>query len=103
MKLLQVIIFLTDKNVLISLPDSSACVAGLQFFPLPEAKRTLQPLLKFRLLGPLGSHCKVANFDENQSVDTSTRGEVCVQARFQQGFPVSLLDEPSDAIVVVRR
>ena len=44
MKLLQDILFL-DQHILISLPNSSACAAGLPFFPLPEAKRGLEPLL----------------------------------------------------------
>ena len=94
MKLLQDILFLIDQHILISLPNSSACAAGLPFFPLPEAKRGLEPLLKFRLLCPLGASCKVVKFHEDQSIDTSTRGTVCLQARFHQGLPVSLPDEP---------
>ena len=73
MKLLQDILFL-DQHILISLPNSSACAAGLPFFPLPEAKRGLEPLLKFRLLCPLGASCKVVNFHEDQSIDTSIQG-----------------------------
>ena len=55
MKLLQDLLFLIDQRILISLPNSSSCAAGLPFFPLPEAKRGLEPRLKFRLPVPAWS------------------------------------------------
>ena len=42
-------------------------MAGLSFFPLPETKRCLEPLLKFHLLHSFGAYRQVVNFNEDQS------------------------------------
>ena len=85
--LFQAVFFLIDKDIPISLPDPSAFVAGLSFFPLSEAKRRLEPLSKLRFMCSLG-------VIEDQSVDTSTGNVMGIQAGFRQRFPISLLDEP---------
>ena len=91
---LQNLFFLINQDILISLSDSSARIAGLSFFPLPKTERCLEPLLKFRLLHSFGAYRQVVTFNEDQSVHASTGSVVHVQTRFQQRLSISLLDEP---------
>ena len=95
MKFFQNVFFLINQGILISQSDSSASAAGLSFLPLSKTERCLEPLLKFRLLYSLGAHRQVVNFNEDQSVNVSTRSVMHIQTGFQQRLSISLLDEPS--------
>ena len=95
MKFLQNVFFLINQDILISLSDSSASIAGLSFLPLLNTERCLENLLKFRLLHSFGAYRQVVNFNEDQSVHASTGNVVHVQTEFQQRLSISLLDEPS--------
>ena len=92
---LQNVFFLINQDILLSLSDSSASVAGFPFFPLPETKRCLESLLKFRLLCSFGAYRQIVHLNEDQSVHASAKSVVHVQTGFQQRLSISLLDEPS--------